>query len=98
MRFHLTLRGARFKAWRGGWAVRRRWPVGFPLEVRSLAGDDLWLSMAHGGPRAFVAVHTVQVTEAGDVLVALAAVLLVLRVPFLGVVAAAALTAALLRL
>ena len=38
---------------------RRRWPVGFPLEVRSVAGDDLWLSMAHGAPRAFVAVHTV---------------------------------------
>lgn len=38
---------------------RRRWPVGFPLEVRSVAGDDLWLSMAHGGPRAFVAVYTV---------------------------------------
>lgn len=38
---------------------RRRWPVGFPLEVRSAAGDDLWLSMAHGGPRAYVAVHTV---------------------------------------
>lgn len=38
---------------------RRRWPVGFPLEVRTTAGDDLWLSMAHGGPRAFVAVHTV---------------------------------------
>lgn len=38
---------------------RRRWPVGFPLEIRSTAGDDLWLSMAQGGPRAFVAVHTV---------------------------------------
>ncbi|WP_374929438.1 D-arabinono-1,4-lactone oxidase [Kytococcus sedentarius] len=38
---------------------RRRWPIGFPLEIRSVAGDDLWLSMAHGGPRAFIAVHTV---------------------------------------
>ncbi|WP_462417484.1 D-arabinono-1,4-lactone oxidase [Kytococcus sp. Marseille-QA3725] len=38
---------------------RRRWPVGFPLEIRSSAGDDLWLSTCHGGPRAYVAVHTV---------------------------------------
>jgi L-gulonolactone oxidase len=33
-------------------------PISFPVEIRFLGGDDIPLSMAHGGPRCFVAVHT----------------------------------------
>ncbi len=35
----------------------RRVRVHFPVEVRFVRGDDAWLSPAHGGDRAFVAVH-----------------------------------------
>jgi FAD-linked oxidoreductase len=31
--------------------------VAFPLEYRYVAGDDLWLSMFTGGPRASISVH-----------------------------------------
>lgn len=31
--------------------------ISFPVEVRVAAGDDIWLSTASGGPRAYVAVH-----------------------------------------
>ena len=31
--------------------------VAFPLEYRYVAGDDLWLSMFSGGPRASISVH-----------------------------------------
>lgn len=31
--------------------------ISFPVEVRIAAGDDIWLSTAHGGPRAYIAVH-----------------------------------------
>jgi FAD/FMN-containing dehydrogenase len=31
--------------------------VVFPLEYRYVAGDDLWLSMFSGGPRASISVH-----------------------------------------
>ena len=38
--------------------VRRRgWRIGFPIEVRSAAADDLWLSTAHGRATGYVAVH-----------------------------------------
>ena len=36
---------------------RRRLPVSFPIEVRFLAGDDAFLSTAHGRETAYVAVH-----------------------------------------
>jgi len=36
---------------------RRRLPVVFPLEVRFSAGDDAFLSTAHGRETAYVAVH-----------------------------------------
>ncbi|HSL56971.1 MAG TPA: D-arabinono-1,4-lactone oxidase [Acidimicrobiales bacterium] len=32
-------------------------PMSFPVEVRAVAGDDIPLSTAHGGPRGYVAVH-----------------------------------------
>jgi FAD/FMN-containing dehydrogenase len=31
--------------------------VVFPIEYRYVAGDDLWLSMFEGGPRAAISVH-----------------------------------------
>lgn len=31
--------------------------VVFPLEYRYVAGDDAWLSMFHGGPRASISIH-----------------------------------------
>lgn len=36
---------------------RRRFRVSFPLEVRSAAADELWLSTAHGRESGYVAVH-----------------------------------------
>ena len=36
---------------------RHDWPVVFPIEVRVTAGDDAWLSAAHGRPTGYVAVH-----------------------------------------
>jgi FAD/FMN-containing dehydrogenase len=36
---------------------RRRLPVGFPIEVRVVAGDDALLSTAHGRDTVYVAVH-----------------------------------------
>jgi L-gulonolactone oxidase len=31
--------------------------IGFPVEVRFAAGDDIWLSTAHGRDTGYVAVH-----------------------------------------
>ncbi|MHB8668949.1 MAG: D-arabinono-1,4-lactone oxidase [Acidimicrobiales bacterium] len=36
---------------------RSGWRIGFPVEVRFTAGDDIWLSTAHGGERSYIAVH-----------------------------------------
>lgn len=35
----------------------RRWRIGFPIEVRFAAADDVWLSTAYGRTSAYVAVH-----------------------------------------
>ncbi|WP_194411161.1 D-arabinono-1,4-lactone oxidase [Microbacterium cremeum] len=35
----------------------RGWRIGFPVEVRFAAADDLWLSTAHGRASAYIAVH-----------------------------------------
>jgi FAD/FMN-containing dehydrogenase len=35
----------------------RDWKISFPIEVRLLPAEDAWLSMAHGRPTAFIAVH-----------------------------------------
>ncbi|MGV2902753.1 D-arabinono-1,4-lactone oxidase [Microbacterium sp. AGC62] len=37
--------------------AQRGWRIEFPIEVRFAAGDDLWLSTAHGRPSAYIAVH-----------------------------------------
>ena len=34
-----------------------RWRISFPVEVRWSAGDDRWLSTAHGRDTAYIAVH-----------------------------------------
>lgn len=36
---------------------RRGWRISFPLEFRSAASDDLWLSTAHGRRTGYVAAH-----------------------------------------
>lgn len=36
---------------------RRGWRISFPIEVRSAAADDLWLSTAHGRDTGYVSVH-----------------------------------------
>ena len=36
---------------------RRRLPIGFPIEVRIVAGDDAHLSTAHGRDTCYIAVH-----------------------------------------
>ncbi len=36
----------------------RRLPVHFPIEVRFVAADDLWLSPAYGRDSAYIAIHT----------------------------------------
>lgn len=36
---------------------RRRWRISFPVEVRTAAADDIWLSTAYGRDSAYVAVH-----------------------------------------
>ena len=35
----------------------RGWRIGFPVEVRFAAGDDRWLSTAHGRESGYIAVH-----------------------------------------
>ena len=35
----------------------RGWRVEFPIEVRAAAGDDLWMSTAHGRDSCYIAVH-----------------------------------------
>ena len=39
------------------WFERTRAPVTFPVEVRFVAADDVWLSTAHERDNAYVAVH-----------------------------------------
>jgi L-gulono-1,4-lactone dehydrogenase len=36
---------------------RRGWRISFPIEVRSAAADDLWLSTAYGRDSGYIAVH-----------------------------------------
>lgn len=35
----------------------RDWRIGFPIEVRTAAADELWLSTAHGRATGYIAVH-----------------------------------------
>jgi L-gulono-1,4-lactone dehydrogenase len=37
--------------------AERRWRISFPVEVRFVAADDLWLSTAHGRASGYIAVH-----------------------------------------
>jgi FAD-linked oxidoreductase len=36
---------------------RKRWTVSFPIEVRAVAADDLWMSTASGRATGYIAVH-----------------------------------------
>nr|WP_217499057.1 D-arabinono-1,4-lactone oxidase [Leifsonia sp. C5G2] len=36
---------------------RRGWRISFPIEVRSAAADDIWLSTAYGRESGYIAVH-----------------------------------------
>ena len=36
---------------------KRGWRISFPLEVRSAAADDIWLSTGFGRPTGYIAVH-----------------------------------------
>lgn len=40
-----------------GWYDRTRAPIQFPVEVRFVAADDVWLSGAYGRETAYIAVH-----------------------------------------
>lgn len=40
-----------------GWIEKSGFTTTFPVEVRFAAGDDIWLSTAHGRDTAYVAVH-----------------------------------------
>lgn len=48
------------------WYMRTAAPVQFPVEVRFLAADDVWLSGAHGRETAYVAVHQYAGAPVGD--------------------------------
>ncbi len=39
------------------------WRITFPIEVRSVPGDDAWLSTAHGRDTGYIAVHAFQRME-----------------------------------
>lgn len=37
--------------------TRKKWRISFPLEIRTAAADDVWLSTAYQRPSAYIAVH-----------------------------------------
>jgi len=46
--------------------ARKGWRISMPIEVRSAAADELWLSTAHGRPTGYVALHRVATERIGD--------------------------------
>lgn len=48
------------------WLNRSEVRIGFPIEVRFAAADDVWLSTAHGRDTAYVAVHQFHRSEHRD--------------------------------
>ncbi|MDO5534181.1 MAG: D-arabinono-1,4-lactone oxidase [Propionibacteriaceae bacterium] len=48
------------------WYDRTQAPVQFPVEVRFLAADDVWLSGAYGRDSAYIAVHQYHRGDVGD--------------------------------
>ncbi|WP_258891307.1 D-arabinono-1,4-lactone oxidase [Sphingomonas sp. SUN019] len=40
-----------------GWIRKKRLPVSFPFEYRTVAGDDIWLSPMNAGPCASISMH-----------------------------------------
>ena len=39
------------------WIRRKRLPISFPFEYRTVAADDLWISPMHAGPVASISMH-----------------------------------------
>jgi FAD-linked oxidoreductase len=56
------------------WFARTAAPVPFPVEVRFLASDDIWLSTAHERDSAYVAVHQYHRMDAGPLFEAFEAI------------------------
>ena len=56
------------------WFERTAAPVPFPVEVRFLASDDIWLSTAHGRDSAYVAVHQYHRMDSGPLFAAFEAI------------------------
>lgn len=55
-----------------GWIRRKQWPVAFPFEFRTVAGDDIWLSpmndgLGHKGPFAAISMHQYAKMEWRDI-------------------------------
>ncbi len=40
-----------------GWIRRKRLPISFPFEYRTVAGDDIWMSPMNAGPVAAISMH-----------------------------------------
>ena len=56
--------------------ARRGWRISFPIEVRTAAGDDIWLSTAYARPSAYVAVHQYWRDQEDDYLPTIEAILM----------------------
>src|SRR3546814_4249494 len=40
-----------------GWIRKKRLPVAFPFEYRTVAADDIWMSPMNAGPVAAISMH-----------------------------------------
>ena len=56
------------------WFARTRAPVPFPVEVRFIGADDVWLSTAHERDNAYVAVHQYHRMDPGPLFAAFEAI------------------------
>jgi FAD-linked oxidoreductase len=55
---------------------KRRWRISFPLEVRSAAADDTWLSTGYGRATGYIAVHRYFREDPGEYFAAVEAIML----------------------
>ncbi|MCI4659352.1 D-arabinono-1,4-lactone oxidase [Cryobacterium zhongshanensis] len=54
---------------------RSGWRISFPIEVRSAAADDVWLSTAHGRETGYIAVHRFYRENPGEYFAAVEAIM-----------------------
>jgi len=54
---------------------RSGWRISFPIEVRSAAADDVWLSTAHGRATGYIAVHRFYRENPGEYFTAVEAIM-----------------------